>query len=127
MIAPPNHGTELAELFVDSSWIDTQNNPAKLQLSAQPNSWVNQLGPVSFELGVIAGNYNSNWITDWIVQGEDDGVVSVESTKVGNMKDFIIVPEKHFRLRGNRSVLQQAAYFLKHASFYRAIKADSGV
>ena len=124
MIAPPNHGTELAELFVDSS---SQNNPAKIQLSAQANSWVNQLGPVDFELGVIAGNYNANWITDWIVQGEDDGVVSVESTKVENMKDFITVPVKHFRLRGNRSVLQQAAYFLKHASFYRAVKSDKGI
>jgi hypothetical protein len=127
MIAPPNHGTELAELFADSSWINTTTNPAKLQLSAQQDSWVNQLGPVNFELGIIAGNANSNWITDWLLQGDDDGVVSVESTKVENMKDFIIVPEKHFRLRGNQSVLQQAAYFLKHASFYRAVKADIGI
>ena len=126
MIAPPNHGTELAELFMDSTWIDTKSNPAKLQLSAQDDSWVNQLGPVNFELGIIAGNDNSNWITDWLLQGDDDGVVSVESTKVDNMQDFIIVPEKHFRLRGNRSVLQQAAYFLKYANFYRAASLEIG-
>jgi hypothetical protein len=112
----------LAELFSDLPWGDTTTNPAKLQLSAEPGSWVNQLGPVYFELGVIAGNDNSNLLTDWILQGEDDGVVTVENTKVENMQDFIVLPEKHFRLRGNSSVLQQAAYFLKYASFYRAEK-----
>jgi triacylglycerol lipase len=120
MIAPPNQGTELAELFADSSWIDTNTGPAKLQLSAQQDSWVNQLGPVNFAVGIIAGNYNSNLLTAWLLPGEDDGVVSVESTKVQNMQDFMIVNEKHFKLRGNITVLHQAAYFLKHSSFYRS-------
>lgn len=126
MIAPPNHGTELAELFADSTWIDTNTGPAKLQLSAKQDSWVNQLGPVNFAVGIIAGNYNSNLLTAWLLPGEDDGVVSVESTKVKNMKDFMIVPEKHFRLRNNPTVIQQAAYFLKHASFYRSDPVDLG-
>jgi hypothetical protein len=120
MIAPPNQGTELAELFADSSWIDIKTGPAKLQLSAQQDSWVNQLGPVNFAVGIIAGNYNSNLLTAWLLPGEDDGVVSVESTKVKNMQDFMIVNEKHFKLRGNITVLHQAAYFLKHSNFYRS-------
>jgi pimeloyl-ACP methyl ester carboxylesterase len=124
MIAPPNQGTELAELFSDSSWIATKTGPAKQQHSTQQDSLVNQLGPVNFDVGIIAGNYNSNLLTAWLLPGEDDGVVSVESTKVKNMKDFMIVPEKHFRLRGNQTVLQQAAYFLKHANFYRIASDD---
>ena len=127
MIAPPNQGTELAELFADSSWINTNTGPAKIQLSAQQDSWVNQLGPVNFVVGIIAGNHNSNLLTAWLLPGEDDGVVSVESTKVKNMKDFMTVPEKHFRLRGNQTVLQQDAYFLKYASFYRSAFADQGI
>jgi triacylglycerol lipase len=124
MIAPPNQSTELAELFADSSWIDTNTGPAKIQLSAQQDSWVNQLGPVNFAVGIIAGNYNSNLLTAWLLPGDDDGVVSVESTKLKNMKDFMIVPEKHFRLRGNQTVLQQTAYFLKHSRFYRSTTGD---
>ena len=119
MIAPPNHGTALAELFADSSVIDTNSGPAKEQLSSQSDSWVNQLGPVDFELGVIAGNYNKNPITAWLLAGDDDGVVAVESTKVENMNDFITVADKHFRLRSNKTVLQQAAYFLKYSAFFR--------
>lgn len=105
MIAPPNQGTELAELFVDSSWIDTNSGPAKIQLSALQDSWVNQLGPVNFAVGIIADNYNFNLLTAWLLPGDEDGVVSVESTRVKSMKDFMIVPEKHFRLRGNQTVL----------------------
>ena len=119
MIAPPNKGTPLADLFNDSSWIKTKYNPAKLQIGVQENSWVNQLGPVNFELGVIAGNYNKNWVTDFLLPGEDDGVVSVENTRIDNMKDFVTVPEKHYRLRANELVLQQVAYFLKYGKFYK--------
>ena len=120
MIAPPNQGTELADLFGDSDWIDTRRGPAVDQLSSVQESWVKQLGPVEFELGVIAGNKNNNWLTKWVLPGADDGVVSVESTKVDNMKDFIEVPEKHYRLRADKVVLNQSAYFLKFGHFYKA-------
>lgn len=122
MLAPPNQGTELAGLFADSDWIDVKRGPAAEQLSAGQQSWVNQLGPINFELGVIAGNHNSNWLTDWILPGEDDGVVSVESTKIDNMKDFITVPVKHFRLRANEVALNQTAHFLKFGRFYHSEK-----
>lgn len=124
MIAPPNKGTPLADLFSDSDWINAGNSPAKTQLSAEEGSWVQQLGPVEFELGVIAGNYNTNWVTSWLLSGEDDGVVSVDSTKVENMKDFITVPEKHYYLRASITVLQQAAYFLKHGEFFKTWSAS---
>lgn len=119
MIAPPNQGTELAGLFEDSSWVNVKRGPAATQLSSEAHSWVKSLGPVNFELGVIAGNKNNNWVTDWLLPGDDDGVVTVESTKVENMQDFMIVPVKHYRIRGNDLVLNQAAYFLKHGRFYR--------
>ena len=121
MLAPPNQGTELATLFADSEWIDVKRGPAAEQLSTGKKSWVNQLGPVNFELGVIAGNYNSNWLTDWILPGEDDGVVSVESTRVENMKDFMTIPVKHYRIRANATALNQTAHFLKFGRFYHSL------
>lgn len=119
MIAPPNKGTPLAELFEDSDWINTKSGPSKMQLGASKDSWVNQLGAANFDVGIIAGNENNNIITDMILPGEDDGVVSVESTKLDKMKDFITIPAKHYRLRSNITVLQQVAHFLRYGSFYR--------
>ena len=123
MLAPPNQGTELATLFSDSQWINIKRGPAAKQLSTDNKSWVRQLGPVNFELGIIAGNYNSNWLTDWILPGDDDGVVSVESTKVKNMQDFVTVPVKHYQLRANSISLTQTAHFLKFGQFYRSRQA----
>lgn len=119
MIAPPNKGTPLAELFEDSDWINTKSGPSKMQLGASKDSWVNQLGAANFDVGIIAGNENNNILTDMILPGEDDGVVSVESTKLAKMKDFITIPAKHYRLRSNITVLQQVAHFLKYGNFYR--------
>lgn len=120
MIAPPNHGSELTEVFEDAEWFAKWAGPAGKQLNTQEDSWVNELGGVNFELGVVAGNYNANWITDWLLPGQDDGVVTTENTKVEGMKDFLTVPEKHYRLRGTKVVMQQAAYFLKNGNFYQS-------
>lgn len=119
MIAPPNKGTPLAELFADSDWIDTRNNPAKAQLGADEESWVNQLQAGDFEVGIIAGDHNNNIVTSVLLPGDDDGVVSVESTKLDSMKDFITVPAKHYQLRSNTSVLEQVGHFIKFGKFFR--------
>lgn len=119
MIAPPNKGTDLVDVFGGGDFVTDRTGPAGKQLSASDQSFVNQLGPVDFHLGVIAGNKNGNWVTSSLLPGDDDGVVSVESTKVENMADFVTVPYKHYRLRGAKPVLQQAAHFLKYGAFYR--------
>lgn len=120
MIAPPNHGSELTEVFEDAEWFAKWSGPAAKQLNTKENSWVNELGGVGFELGVVAGNYNANWITSWILPGQDDGVVTTENTKVEGMKDFLLVPEKHYKLRRTKVVMQQAAFFLKNGMFYQS-------
>lgn len=118
MIAPPNKGTPLAELFADTDWIKSNSGPAKAQLASTEDSWVNQLAAPTFDVGVIAGNKNNNVITAMLLPGKDDGVVSVESTKLETMKDFITIPAKHYRLRNNITVLQQIAHFLRYGLFF---------
>lgn len=119
MIAPPNSGSELNDVFPDAKWLHSKPGPAAMQISALPDSWVNQLGPVNFELGVIAGNSNRNWLTDWLIPSDDDGAVSVASTRVEGMNDFLIVPQSHVKIRRSETVLKQAAHYLKYGAFYR--------
>lgn len=119
MIAPPNSGSELNDVFPDAKWLHSKPGPAAMQISALPDSWVNQLGPVNFELGVIAGNSNRNWLTDWLIPSDDDGAVSVASTRVEGMNDFLIVPKSHVKIRRSEIVLKQAAHYLKYGAFYR--------
>ena len=119
MLSPPNKGTELTNLLADTDWYKEKVGPAGKQLNANQNSWVNQLGSVDFDLGIIAGNYNANLITSWLLPGPDDGVVSVESMKVKGMVDFLLVSEKHFNIRRFIPALQQSVYFIENGRFYQ--------
>ncbi|SFD25816.1 esterase/lipase family protein [Pseudoalteromonas denitrificans] len=119
MLSPPNKGTELTNIFSDTQWFKDNIGPAGTQLNPHSTSWVNQLGDVNFELGIIAGNYNGNWLTAWLLPGADDGVVSVDSMKVTGMTDFLLVSEKHFNLRRLIPALQQAVYFIENGQFYQ--------
>jgi len=119
MLSPPNKGTELTNLFADTDWYKEKIGPAGKQLNPNQNSWVNQLGSVDFELGVIAGNYNGNFLTSWLLPGPDDGVVSVESMKVKGMADLLLVSEKHFNIRRFIPALQQSVYFIENGRFYQ--------
>jgi len=119
MLSPPNKGTELTKLFSNTQWYKDKIGPSGKQLSSSDNSWVNQLGDVNFELGVIATNYNANLLTSWLLPGPDDGVVSVESMKVKGMADLLLVSEKHFNIRRFIPALQQSVYFIENGRFYQ--------
>jgi hypothetical protein len=43
--------------------------------------------------------------------------VSVESTKLSNMKDFIEIEVGHSNMRYNKEVAEQTVHFLKHGQF----------
>jgi pimeloyl-ACP methyl ester carboxylesterase len=117
MLSPPNQGSKLSDFATSLSedWL----GPSGKQLSTKDNSWVKNLGKVNFNLGVIAGNHSTNWVTSWIIKEKNDGVVAVEDTKVAGMTDFLVVPEKHFRIRKLPIAMQQTVYFLQNGTFYQ--------
>jgi triacylglycerol lipase len=66
---------------------------------------------------VIAGDRSFNPLYSLIVPGPDDGVVSVERTKVAGMKDFLLLPQTHAFIMKSEDVIQQVIYFLEHGVF----------
>jgi len=117
MISPPNQGSELADRLKDSSIFKKINGPAARQLGTEEDSVPQNLGPVDFDLGVIAGNRTINPLYSLILPGPDDGVVSVERTKVAGMKDFLVLPKSHAFIMQSDDVIEQVIHFLEQGAF----------
>ncbi len=117
MIAPPNQGSEVVDHLRDVPGFSVFNGPAGLQLGTDSNSIPKQLGAVDFSLGVIAGTDTINPILSQYLPNPDDGKVSLESTQVDGMDDFIVFPHTHTFIMRSKAVIAQVLYFLQQGKF----------
>jgi len=117
MLGPPNQGSEVADHLKEWRIYRWVNGPAGAELGTDSESVPNQLGPVTFELGVIAGDRSINWINSLMITGSDDGKVSVRNTRVEGMKDQWVVHTAHPFLMRNREVIDATIRFLQHGKF----------
>ena len=119
MLGPPNQGSEVVDRLGDLSLFSAINGPAGRQLGTAADSLPNRLGPVAFELGVIAGDRSINWINSLMIDGPDDGKVSVARTRVEGMKDHLVLHATHPYLMENEQVIAQTLHFLRQGRFAR--------
>jgi triacylglycerol lipase len=117
MLAPPNRGSELADLAVRLRPIHRIVGPTALALGTSDASFPNTLGPAEFECGVVAGNRSLNPLGSWLIRDDDDGVVGVASTRLDGMTDWIVVPASHHTLLRSRAVAEQTVHFLANGRF----------
>ena len=76
-----------------------------------------QLGPVDFELGVIAGTGTINILASAMLPDMDDGKVTVARTKVAGMDDFLIVGNSHRYITRSAVVVRNTESFLRTGRF----------
>lgn len=120
MLGPPNQGSELIDITEDWPGFDSINGEAGLQLGTGPDSMPSRLGPVNFELGVIAGTGTINLLASALLPETDDGKVTVARTRVDGMDDFLIVDNSHAYIMRSTIVIRNTEAFLKTGHFLDA-------
>jgi len=117
MLGPPNQGSEVIDKTRHWPGAKIFSGEAGLELGTDKDSIPAQLGPVTFELGVIAGVGTINPWMSAMLPNEDDGKVTVESTKVKGMTDFMIVDSSHRYLMASDTVIRNTIEFLRFGHF----------
>lgn len=118
-LAPPNQGSEVADFWKNNFIFKWIFGPAGQDLGAEEKSFARVLGPVDFELGVISGNRTWDPVSSAMIQGPNDGKVSVESTRVPGLTDHIVIPATHTFIIYNREAWKQTLHFIECGKFNR--------
>jgi triacylglycerol lipase len=121
MLGPPNQGSQVADALNAIDFLEPLTPAAASQLGTGEDSVPAHLGPVSFELGVIAGTFNWRRNLPGFPDEDGDGTVTVAETFVPGMLDFLELPVSHTSMIWSSEVARQAVYFLRHGQFDRPI------
>ncbi|PCJ30410.1 MAG: alpha/beta hydrolase [Gammaproteobacteria bacterium] len=120
MLGPPNKGSEIVDNLSSFPGFKLINGPAGLQLGTDEQSVPNKLGPVNFDLGIIAGTRNFS-IYALMIAKPNDGKVSVESSKIEGMTDHIELAVSHSFMMNNSHVIANVIHFLQSGLFLKKI------
>ncbi len=119
MLGPPNQGSQMADYLESLGLLEPFLPSAVVQLGLSEQSVPRRLGPVNFQLGVIAGTVNQLPFLPGQPDELGDGTVAVSETLVSGMADFLEMPVSHTFMMWDKDVAEQVVFFLEHGVFNR--------
>lgn len=120
-LGSPLRGSKAARALYRHGWgrsiLGKSLPPATVEREA--SEWAEAVAQ-RFTTGVIAGNTPAGLGRLFArFEGENDGTVAVEETRLPGIRDHIVLPVSHTGMVFSKDVVDQAAAFLKRAAFSR--------
>lgn len=118
-LGSPNGGSEVADFLNRSGLYGKFYGPAGQELTT-PYRVAHPSPKPFYEIGTIAGDRTIDPLSSFIIPGDDDGKVSIASTRIAGEKDHIVLHANHATMPSNAAVIIETAHFLQYGFFRRA-------
>ena len=117
MLGSPNQGAELAEKLGDNPAFIAVFGSAGQQLGKRWAELKPTLATPACEFGIIAGGTQFDKGFNPLLKEDNDGLLTVESTKLAGAADFLVLPVIHACLVNDPNAMQCTLRFLEHGYF----------
>lgn len=117
MLAPPNHEAQMATFFADNVLFKTITGESGQQLGRQWKELEGKLSTPDFDFAVVAGGKNNGKGYNPLLPGDNDGTISVDTTKLPGARDFIVLPVMHTVIMNDARVREITLQFLQRGYF----------
>lgn len=118
MIAPPNHGAELADILASSTILRYVLGPNLQHLVTDSSSLANHLPvPEKYEIGIIIGIKKGKKGYNPFIKGNNDGYLTPQSALLGTEKESIYVSAEHSMIIHNKKVFSLVYNFIINGKF----------
>jgi triacylglycerol lipase len=116
-LASPNAGSEVVDRLGSWRWFAWVFGPMALSLGTSVGSFPASLAPIDYELGVVAADRSINPIASRMIEGPDDGAVSLASARAEGAADFLVVPVSHTFVMAHPQAIAAVVSFLACGRF----------
>jgi len=113
MMGVPNLGARMADHLRSNLLFRALYGPAGDQLGTEKEGLITSLPTPDFEFAVIAGSRGTLKGFNPIISGDDDGTVSVASTRLPGASDFLMVRCLHSFIINNDDAIEATVRFVE--------------
>lgn len=116
LLTPPNQGSIFVDWLSDMSLAEEVLGPVGSALGTDSAGIPASLPPPDYEMGIIAGNRAVHPIGHPAIPGPDDGIISVEQTRIGGVP-VMVLPRSHAFIANSRHAADAVIRFLRTGTF----------
>lgn len=117
MITPPNQQPELATKLIRGYVANFVAGKSAQELATGWEGLESKLATPMFDFGILAGGKGDEQGYNPLIPGDDDAVITVESTKLAGARDFRVLPVMHTFFMDDKRAQELTLRFLNHGHF----------